>query len=301
MICFIRKAIIFILGTLLLMVLADQLLKYLLLHQRSGIYYQLQQKISNKNAELCILGSSRAQGHYNPAAFAAHGISAINYGVMRTDVLFSYAMFQAIIEHNHRVKTIIVDVHPDELEDEMEPEDLRLFYPAYYHVKGLPALLKAFNPREQLKLWIPLYMYNNLVPHLIKGFIEQPTIKDEVTYFKPFNHASVPPEYTILPKGQTTGEEKLNILLSMKHICQQNGIRMVICISPFYGETTASASWAAIHAFAKSEAIPILDYSIDSSFSKDPSLFLDFYHLNAKGADKFSKQLVKDMMTRKLL
>ncbi len=83
-------------------------------------------------------------------------------------------------------------------------------------------------------------------------------------------------------------------------ILESKDTKIIFAMSPWYVgyDTTVLQP---IKQICAEYNIPFLDFSNDSKFMYNNNFFYDGGHLNAKGADEFTKDLVKKMKDEHLL
>ena len=84
-------------------------------------------------------------------------------------------------------------------------------------------------------------------------------------------------------------ERKLEYLQKFIDDCKANDIKLVMCYSPYYGQTVPK-SIQMIEELAKANGVKFLNYGDDLRFQK-PEYFQDASHLNDTGAKEYSKEI----------
>lgn len=259
------------------------------------------------DADILMLGSSRAWVHLNPRIFdSITGLNSYNLGMDAYAIDFQIDRFWASIHHNRKPKFVIQNMDALTLRTSDYVEyDKEQFLPFLYEEEIRDDLIK--NGLTWKDRFLPLFKYRgrytllqnalkNLygngggLPAKYKGYIGQDRPwsndfenfkKDHSTYDVAFDRAMI---------------QRLEEMIAY---CAKNEITVIIAHLPLYDEATAMMTdkYKLDSLMLKFEkqykgSCYYMDYS-KTSFSNDTAYFYNATHMNYKGADSISTILAK--------
>lgn len=269
------------------------------------------------NADILISGSSRALNHYDPRIFqAATGLRTYNLGMNASQSDVQLAVLQTYLKHNRAPKLVIhnLDLFSFEGTRKGELYNPALFVP-YLGDDELFKPLVAIDSEVWKWKYIPLYGYT--VPDMsfswALGLARLVGIDPAEDYIDGFNprygtwNADFDQFRSTLKEGVTYRIEPAAVQALRKIIetCRARGISVALVFSPEYLEMQAleinrAEIIALFQKLARSHEVPFLDYSA-SALSRDQSLFVNSQHLNASGAEAFSKELAAELVAKNIV
>lgn len=259
----------------------------------SGFFGNVNNAINDKS-DILILGSSKAQNHYNTALISKHtGLSSYNGGMAGFSVLSSYAIFKERIQR-HKPKLVVLDIGAGLLSDSDQLMKLKRFSPFYGIYPSFDEILK-FSPTFNYTKYCKSLRYNSSLYDLIFG-VTSKSPKDNFTTSKQ--------KMRKVPKYDK-GEYKYDIVAlhlfyiqKISKICKDSGIEFVYCLSPSFHVIKQNKHINQLHSetlsFFESNEIRYIDVFFDSEFSKKQKLFKDINHLNTDGSTEFSEYIAKE-------
>ena len=262
--------------------------KYAFNSSKSGINRKLKEIRDTSVPDIVIFGSSRAEHHYVTDILAeSTGSGTYNMGIDGNGILLMYPYLSQLLTR-HTPEVVIYDILPSyDLYDDNHEQYLK--YLTSLH--GLPeadSIMYEIAPLQRFKLYSHIYPFNSQYPSLVKGALSS---------FDSYSHGYIPisgrlPEEnprTIL-SGSPYSRLKLNILNRFISLCDKNDIRLIMTVSPFYGEFCPD-DIEYISALCERNGIQFMDFSRHPDFISSPELFADTYHLNSEGAELFTRIL----------
>ena len=118
--------------------------------------------------------------------------------------------------------------------------------------------------------------------------------------FRPINEAFDPMKISKSTEPEIYEFDTLKIEYINKFIELSKGAQLVFVVSPmWYGMDTLK--FAPLRNICKQHGITFLDFSNDAKYIHNNDYFKDGTHLNARGADEFTKDLIIELRKRKLL
>lgn len=258
------------------------------------------------NADLLIMGSSRAWVQYNPEILdSILNINTYNLGIDGSQLNRQIVKYN-VYKHYQLRKPQYIIVNTDYVSTfrwsyGYEQEQ---FYPYIFD----EYLYKQFSAIEQFSIaqrYLPLYRYlenNNLATmwkvsmlneHLYKGYKGQNWEWDGTEFAKIDTLHFIQDDRTIRMFENFLDESK------------QEGIKIIFCCSPIYIGATKKVDnlqdfYNTISSYSEKYDIPILDYTY-SELSYDTCYFYNATHLNIYGAEWFSTQLAHDLDSLQVL
>lgn len=257
------------------------------------------------NADIVITGSSRAASHYDPRVIrAVTGRSTVNLGRNGSQTDMQVAVFKTYLEHNRKPDLVIQNLDGFTFVTTREVYDMAQYIP-YLNDKELYDPLRTIDRDVWRSRYVPLYGYvvddMNFAWTLgLRGFFgwspkedhflgfdpRAGTWTDDFERFKATNPEGV--RWDIEPAG-------VQIFEGLLKLCRQQGIRLILVYSPEYAEMqqltrNRAEIFTLFHTLAEKYGDPVWDYS-GWEHAGDTRYFANSQHLNARGADLFSRDL----------
>lgn len=301
----IKKIVIAVLGFCLLLVVVDCAVgtwsEKMYYKSKYGIFHRQIYSLTEAQDELMILGSSRAAHHYVPQIFEdSLGMSCYNAGSDGMCIYYHYGILASRIQRECPPKMVILEVIGTDAEVSQGATfsleaALDRFAPHYGEFAEIDSLF-AFNGwKERVKLMSKTYRYNSKLVQTIKcNYIPWPedrgyeALTDVMQVAEGGKAADVLSSFSEEPIIE---ERKLVYLQKFIDGCKANNIQLIMCYSPYYGQSVPK-SIRMIEEMAAKNKVPFLNYGDDERFQK-PEYFQDASHLNDTGATEYSKEIVR--------
>ena len=282
--------------TLAVLFICDRGIGYLMKHfyfsQQSGDGYLLTYAIDSTEADVLILGSSRAKHSYDPMIFEdSTGFSCFNAGRDGTEhLLFNFGQFKAATSR-YNPEIVILDIRPKDLAYSAREYDMLSPLLPYYKTHGeIQELLLERGPFEKCKHISAIYPFNSLVFQVVMGNLEM-NKKRKVHYngYVPFRDAKVQGQIDTLDTHDTILDKyKIGLLENMIRICIEKEIRLIFVYSPTWYIVTGNPYDSVLAELCNEYQIEYLNLSNHPHFLTNPEYFFDRTHLNDKGAKIFT-------------
>ncbi|MGQ0828486.1 MAG: hypothetical protein ACT4ON_08840 [Bacteroidota bacterium] len=261
----------------------------------------LQNKI---DAEIIILGSSRANNDYSPEIIMAHtGQSCYNLGISGTNTLFHETVLDLILLNPKRPKLIIYNIDDYGSLYNTKEAIYRLdeLYPYVDHSfvndrictqlkKNKIAVALSNTYRENVN-------FSNSIKYLLFGQEKADYRMNNINKYgatlivnKPNDPVPVFVKKKLNVSTLKINEEYKQSLISIQNKCKANGIKLMLCFPPKYTDPTFGF-YEQITACV-SENVTIMDFS---KKLKDANHYFDAEHLNKNGAAYFSQLLSEEI------
>ena len=200
-----------------------------------------------------------------------------------------------MIKSHSNPKLIIYDITPDF--DLLLGEDNHRYLTwlkPHYDCKGVPELFHSIDKTEKFKMMSKMYRYNS---HFIEVAVDffHPIINVDDNGFIPIaeelDKSKIKRENDSTDKKYEFDSIKIDYL---RKFTEEVGSRLVFVVSPiWYGMDTAQLQ--PLIDLCKSQEIRLLNYANDPKYVHNDIYFTDGSHLNARGADEFTRDLVKNL------
>lgn len=245
------------------------------------------------NEDILVFGSSRAIHHYNPQIISdSLGMTCYNCGQEGNGIVLFYGLWQ-MIKEQHQPKLIIYDVSTgfDLYEGESNQKYLG-WLRMDYDRPGVKQIFTAIDPTEEYKMMSMLYRFNskfmqNITDYVhpifgidgngflpLKGNMDKMKVKD-----KNLNSTSV----------RSVDRQKLDFV--NKFVDEMEGVELVFVASPmWYGAN--DEDYQPIREICNKRDIKFIDFSNNEKYVHQNKWFKDGTHLNARGADEFTRDLI---------
>lgn len=245
------------------------------------------------NEDILIFGSSRAIHHYNPQIISdSLDMTCYNCGQDGNGIVLFYGLWQ-MIKERHRPKMIIYDIsQPFDLYEGDNNQRYLGWLRMDYDRPGVKQIFTAIDPTEEYKMMSMLYRFNskfmqNITDYVhpifgidgngflpLKGNMDKMKVKD-----KNLNSTSV----------RSVDRQKLDFI--NKLIDEMEGVELVFVASPmWYGAN--EEDYQPIREICNKRNISFLDFSNNEKYVHQNEWFKDGTHLNARGADEFTRDLI---------
>ncbi len=295
-----------ILSFFFIIIFVDQftgrLLSYLYFNQKAGQDKIINYGFAECKADVLILGSSRAQHHYDTQILSHHlQMSCYNLGINGQSILMPYAQIKIIL-NRYSPKIILFELDPNRVYfNQSDYDKLSILLPYYNKYPEIRPIIQLKSSYEQVKLLSSIYPFNSSIMNILR-FNTNIDInrKWDINGYVPIKNQTLNTSMLKIykaPDNQT--EIDTNMLNSLKdiiHICNRKRVALFFVCSPVFHsnrekKSDYSHSSKRTIELLKQENANFLDFSNDTSFINNAVFFSDKEHLNSKGADRFSNIL----------
>lgn len=259
-----------------------------------------QNYIMNETTDnILVFGSSRAIKHYN-AQMISDSLSTEchNCGLPGMGIIFNYGQIQ-LVKRRYTPNIIIYDILPSY---DLFPDDnqryLRWLKP--YYCSEVKEIFEDVDKKQKYKMMSRLYRCNSLFMHFIPDYIH-PVKRMGVRGFQP--EVGEMDTMKIVKQEVNHNQEimfdSLKITYLYKLANETPKTAVVFVVSPvWYGMDTMEI--APIRNICLQRNIPLIDFSNNPKYVGNNVYFKDGAHLNARGADEFTKDLIHVLKKRKI-
>ena len=296
---FLIRLLVFFVAVAIIDIIFGECCDYMYEHSKSGDSRKINYAIRECNADVLIMGSSRANHHYNPQILSdSLGLACYNLGIDGSGAILMDGFYRMITQR-YVPKLIIYELTPsfDLYEYSGDANDTRYLaqLKPFYLEDCLKQLFDDVASRERMKLHSGLYRYNTACLNLFRSYMGQGTsdgngylpLKGVMSDYKPFE----------IGADSRIDSLKVKYFKQLIHDCKDNGTKLFFVVSPRFGATT-SIEYQPLFDICKQEECEVLDYYCDPELSLNVNYFKDSYHLNKDGADAFTKRVAHDIKQR---
>ena len=255
--------------------------------------------VNQVDADFIVIGSSRAEAHYNSQIIkdAFPQYSVFNCGVDGQLFYYITTAFNSIIDR-YTPKVVVWDFQLKDLVDETE-ENLSLLYPYYYSNYRVRELLDIQDPSLKFMLRSNCYRFNGTASRILRAMRMKETGK---LGFLSHVSADVSRKFEVKDisyENQLLVPRKVELLIATIKRAQDKGIKLILCVSPEYNRLVGQCETVnMLHQISKDFNIQFIDCSQMEQFIHADENWYDTGHLNALGADKFTRDLVKKIQDK---
>lgn len=255
--------------------------------------------IANEAKEdILVFGSSRAVHHYNSTMIEdSLGMTCYNCGDDGSGIILSYARLM-MTKERHQPRIIIQDVMPKF--DLMVNDNHKYlgWLRAHYDKEYIHQIFDDVDKTEKYKMMSYLYRYNSRFLQSIVAYITGKANDGGIKGFRP-RKGNLDRMKLKLNREEldnyTYDSLKLNYI--NKFIDLADGAEIIFVVSPmWYGMD--SLQLQPLKVICQERGIPFIDFSNNPKYVHQDKYFKDGTHMNAIGADEFTKDLITCLKER---
>ena len=295
---FVLKVSIFFIVVLIFDILSGKAFSYLVDHAKGGDNMRNNYICNETNEDILVFGSSRAIHHYNPIIISdSLDMSCYNCGQDGNGIILNYGRYQLICQRYHP-KVLIYDVIPDYdlLVGEDNHKYLGYLCP-YYDRKGIDEVFESIDDTEKYKMKSQMYRYNYGFVQVISDYVH-PQQSEGIKGFRPVHK-----EMDTMKISKRRKKEPIYDYLKIEYINKMvdelKDTKIIFVVSPYWNGMDTT-SFAPVKTMCQQRAIPFIDYSNNPKYVHHNKYFYDGLHLNARGANEFTKDLIMELRKREI-
>lgn len=305
MLLFIKKLLIFLLFTMLL-VTALQAIISLRIRGKTVNGHDNIELTSGINADLVFLGSSRCWAHFNPSFFdTAYHIKSLNIGIDgHSEIMMAIVRLSVYLSNNTPPKIAVLSFDPF-MNGDIKPVTSNTVHKDHF-------ARYAFLPSKQsihlvnylgfnfFERYIPMYamfkykhtedaiLLNNINSWAIYGYERHDETWDTIAH---------PITDVIKKKYFIESEEKgiYKSLDSLNKLCRLHNIKLICIQTPVYKNIYDLHTFSRTEKICKSLSIPFIDANKDYLINNS-DFFYNVNHLNTKGVNMLNSFLKNDSL-----
>lgn len=243
-------------------------------------------KNKNLNFDYIFLGSSRVEFHVNTKLIdSITQKKSLNLGVSGQDLIDTFLTLKMLKENNIKAKKYFIQLDENITQSNKNSFIGSSYIMPYTNNSTIKNHLKKYDKKYIYDCYIPFYRYINYGYKI--GFRELMLTligkSRKVDFFIPLNKTITDKEKKII-FDNIIKENKL-LLRDIKEFAKKNNLNLYFFTAPYYNAKNSSSLKQVL---LKNNTKIYVD-SIKSHFN-----YKDNTHLNSKGANKFTKMLIRD-------
>lgn len=244
--------------------------------------------------DILVFGSSRAVHHYNSTILEdSLGMSCYNCGEEANGFILSYGRLLMALER-HCPKVIIQDITAEFDLHKNDNHKYLGWLKTRYERAGVSEIFDAIDKTESYKMKSQMYRYNSKFLQNIFVYLTSVSTDMGIKGYRPINEPfdSMKIVKTEKPDDKEIDSLKIEFIHRYLELAQNSKIYFVV--SPiWYGMDLEEI--APIAQICRERNIPLFDFSNNPKYVHNDEYFKDGTHLNAFGADEFTKDLIKEI------
>lgn len=291
---FIIKISLFFAVIILIDLSLGQILDYIQIYAKGGATFRDNFICNELTCDVLLLGSSRCEHHYNPIIISdSLGITCYNAGQAGNGIIVAYARYLMISERK-RPLCLVYDVTPDfDLLKGYDNHRYLTWLRSYYDRECVKEIFETVDKMEKYKMISHLYRYNSRFIEEILDWLH-PISDTSLGGFEPLNGEMDKNKIVINKNNNQPIEyvfDSLKISYLENIIDHAGKDRIVFTISPrWYGMD--EKSYKPLVEMCKEKGVLLLDFANNPKYTYHDLFFKDGNHLNARGADEFTSELI---------
>lgn len=283
----------------LIVIFADRAIGYGLNYITSNIRVGGQGRdnyIANGAKEkILVFGSSRAVHHYNSQMIEElMGKSCYNCGDDGSGIILSYGRL-LMVKERYQPTIIIQDVYPEF--DLMKNDNHKYigWLKVHYNRECIHPIFEDVDRTEKYKMMSHLYRFNSRFLQNVITYITGIANDDGIKGFRPLEGNIDKMKLKIDNKKGLGSFDSLKLDYVNKFIDLAEGAKLYFVVSPiWYGMDSLQIK--PLYEICKKRGIPLIDYSNREKYVHHNEWFKDGTHLNAHGADEFTRDLINEIL-----
>ncbi len=259
--------------------------------------------VEHADADVMVFGSSRAQHHYDPEAFAGFTSSFYNTGKDGQGIFYSWAILKSLLNRSTSPKIIVLDINPNEFDKNQDSYDrLSELLPYYHEHDEIREIVNLKSRFEKYKAVSNLYRYNSKVLTIIKDNLS-PTDDDMKNGFEPIEASNVNLQLTEVDDKEIVDSLEIEAFIGFLKDAKEASHEVYVFVSPVYRhyQNGTTTSLRITEAICGELDVPFFTYHQDSLFLESPFYFSDPTHLNERGARVYSDDVCSKISAKRRL
>ena len=198
-----------------------------------------------------------------------------------------------MIEERKKPKIIIYDLHPEfDLLVGYDDHRYLTWLKSHYERDGIADIFESIDKTEKFKMLSKMYRYNSRWVEIMMDFVHP------ISNARDDGYSPLIGEMDKTKVHAETGEKReyifddLKIGYLNKLIDGAQGAKLYIVMSPiWYGMD--SLQFEPVKRICQERGVPFIDFSNDPKYVHHDEYFKDGNHMNERGADEFTRDLLR--------
>lgn len=268
--------------------------RYLTTHAKSGDTARNYTIVNRMDADIVLFGSSRCIHHYDPRILSdSLHATCYNCGSNGMGIILFYAYYRMMTER-YKPKVVIYDILPGFDLLKSDNYSYLSWLRPYYDHNGIDSLFWTVSTTERYKMMSQMYRYNGKILQMITDNVV--TIREEHDGYRPMDGELSYDIDNDIESVAETDSLKMYYMERLIESCKINGTQLIFTVSPLYKSgMKAMEAYKPLYLLAEKHEIPVLNHFTDTAFINDKTLFWDSFHMNRKGAERYTRTIVKEI------
>ncbi len=245
--------------------------------------------------DILVFGSSRAVHHYNSQLLEdSLGMSCYNCGEDGEGILLNYGRYM-MVRQRHQPKIIIYDVSANFDLLLGDNHDYLGWLKARYDKDYIREIINDIDPLEKYKMICSSYRYNSKIIQNLFVYLTGISSDTGIKGYRPLKMKFDPMKIKERKPSESYEYDSVKVKYMNLLIKESKGSQLYFVKSPIWyaTDTTHVSATQWIEDVCRRENIPFLDFTCDPKYVNNNDFFKDGTHLNSKGADEFTRDLIK--------
>lgn len=249
-------------------------------------------RFNSEQSDVLILGASRASRHYNcQLIIDSLGVTCFNAGHDGQPIYNQYLNLLRSLE-NGPVRTVLLDLSSAQLCSKWITERTEPLVPYYWTDDNVRAVIDHVSDRAvppSVLYCSSMVQFNSQLHQFLQYFGSK--TESNIHGYAPLPYTGA--EFSFKPTAVTDldidprGEDYLR---RMAQICSDRNVDFYVVVSPSLDDLSLFTDY--LRRFCAEHHIAMLDYSSDARYRSDLRLWKDGAHMNSRGADLFTAELL---------
>ena len=292
---FLRYTLLLLVATLILMYALDWVYTSIYNHSQVRSKVQLVLNAPPKHYDAIVIGSSRAENHVVSKLFEANGLTAYNLGMSGSNLCENSLLLKLFFEKGNTANVVLLQLDLNFITEEPAVGVQALFIPYIANNSTVYNHYAANTPNSFAMKYVPFYRYctNDAkigMREIIMTMIKKKSKTIATDGYAPLSGQLKENQLLHLREETATSNRYYN---EIKSACQSNNSRLIPFMAPICMEAASNNYFKKL----KQHVPELFDYT--KAISED-SLFSSCGHLNDKGAETFTKLLLKQHFDKNL-
>ena len=255
--------------------------------------------------DVLVFGSSRAEHHYNAQMLTdSLGIPCYNCGEGGCGIILAYGRLLMLLER-YKPKTIIYEVTPSfDFHDGKDNHKYLGRLKQYYDRPGVDSIFWSVDPMERYKMMSGMYRHNSSFLQNLIVYLTRKSADTGIRGFRPYDvemdTMKIRKDYIAYDSRKGYVYDSLKIQYFNKFLDKAKDANLVFVMSPlWYEQDTLVLN--PIKEICRERNLPLINFANHPKYVHNNEYFKDGTHLNARGADEFTRDLVVELKKRGLV
>ena len=168
---------------------------------------------------------------------------------------------------------------------------------AYYDRKDIPQIFESVDKTEKIKMMSNLYRYNSNFVQIVSDCIHPQQSSGEKGFRPLYGEMDRMKISKKISKDNAITYDNLKLSYIHKFVNANKNVKIIFVISPTW-DGMDSSQYFPIQKLCDEKGLLFINFADDPKYMHNYRLFKDGGHLNAVGADEFTKDLMRILKSK---